>query len=126
MLGAMTHQQKLEEMYRHMAMLGVPKSTAAPPAWRLLWRLGVEVPPPLFTPFVPSALAMGVFFGLFWGLFMWGILWSRQGMPLGLMAAISLAAGALFGLIMAAYFRHVARKHRLPPWSEYTGARSRA
>ena len=117
----MTHHEKLERMYRHMAALGVSKSTAAPPAWRLLWRFGVEVPPPLFAPFVPGALAMGAFFGLFWGLLMWAILWSRQGMPVGLMVASALLAGTLFGLVVAAYFRYVARRHRLPPWAEYTG-----
>ncbi|RPD83472.1 DUF6404 family protein [Luteimonas sp. 100069] len=118
----MTHQEKLEEMYRHMAMLGVSRSTAAPPAWRLLWRFGIEIPPPLFTPFMPGALAMGAFFGLFWGLFMWAILWVHQDMPAILMAATAIAAGALFGLTMAAYFRHLARKHGLPSWAEYTGA----
>ena len=122
----MTHQEKLKEMYRHMAMLGVSKSTSAPPAWRLLWRLGVEVPPPLFTPFVPSALGMGAFFAVFWGLFMWAVLWARQGMPVSLIAVTALTAGALFGFIMAAYFRHLAREHRLPSWAEYTGAPQRA
>ena len=116
----MTHHEKLEKMYRHMEMLGVSKSTAAPPAWRLLWRFGVEVPPPLFTPFLPGALAMSAFFGLFWGLAMWAMLWAHQSMPISLMAVTALAAGLLFGFIMATYFRHLARKHRLPPWAEYT------
>jgi len=121
----MTHQEKLEAMYGHMAMLGFSKNTAAPPAWRLLWRFGIDVPPPLFTPFMSGALAMGAFFGLAWGLLMWAILWAHQGMSAILMAATALAAGALFGSLMAAYFRHVARKHRLPSWAEYTGAPSR-
>lgn len=118
----MTHQEKLEIMYRHMALLGVPKSTAAPPAWRILWRLGVGVPPPLFASFIPCALAMGAGFALLWGLLMWVILWGRQGMLLGMSAAAALTAGALFGLIMGAYFRYLARKHRLPSWESYTGA----
>jgi hypothetical protein len=118
----MTHHEKLQQMYRHMEILGVSKSTAAPPAWRLLWRLGIEVPPPLFMPFVPGALTMSAFFGLCWGLAMWGILWARQGMPLGIMGVTALTAGLLFGFFMAAYFRHLARKHRLPSWAEYTGA----
>lgn len=117
----MTHQEKLEAMYRHMGRLGIARATAAPPAWRLLWRLGFEVPPPLFTPFWPGAIAMGLFFGVTWGVFMWLALWSRQGMPPVLFAAVSLAAGAAFGLIMAAYFRHLARKHGLPAWADYTG-----
>lgn len=117
----MTHEDKLDVMYRHMARIGVPASTAAPSAWRLLWRLGVEVPPPLFTPFWTGALAMGTVFGVFWGLLMWAIQWAHQGMPLSLMAVLTLLAGVLFGLSMAVYFRHVSRKHRLPRWTEYTG-----
>ena len=121
----MTHQEKVEEMYRHMKAIGVSASTAAPPAWRLLWRVGINVPPPLFIPFVPGALAMGGFFGVFWGLLMWVILWHRKGMPLGVMAATALAAGVLFGLTMSGYFRHLARKHKLPVWSEYRGVPQR-
>ena len=117
----MTHQEKLELMHRHMETIGVRESTYAPPAWRLLWRLGIEVPPPLFTPFLPGALAMGAFFGLFWGLAMWAVLWARQGLPFSVMAIAALSAGTLFGLIMAAYFRYLARKHSLPTWAAYRG-----
>jgi hypothetical protein len=122
----MTHQEKVEAMYRHLASLGVSKSTAAPPAWRLLWRLGFETRPPLFAPFLPVALAMGAFFGLFWGLSMWAMLWARQGMSLGVMATSAILAGALFGFAMAAFYRYVARKHGLSPWAVYTGAPDRA
>lgn len=54
----MTHTQKVERMYRHMAALGVSRSTAAPPAWRVLWRMGIEAPPPLFMSFMPVALVL--------------------------------------------------------------------
>lgn len=116
----MTHQEKLKETYRHMSLLGVSESTAAPSAWRLLWRLGVEVLPPLFIPSAPGALATGGV-GLFWGLLMWALFWSRQGMPAAAMAVSALGAGALFGLIMGTYWRYLARKHGLPKWSDYTG-----
>jgi hypothetical protein len=118
----MTHHEKLERMYRHMETLGIGKSTSAPPAWRLLWRFGIEVPPPLFTPFVPGALAMGASFGFLWGLIMWAAFWARQGIPVGLMTIAALSAGTLFGLTMAAYFRYLARKHGLPSWTQYKGA----
>ncbi|KAF1712309.1 hypothetical protein CSC70_01940 [Pseudoxanthomonas kalamensis DSM 18571] len=118
----MTHQEKLMAMHEHMKRIGVSRSTAAPPAWQLLWRLGIEVPPPLFLSFLSITLVMGTVFGLFWGLLMWVILWARQGVPLGIMATGTLVAGALFGLAMAAWLRHLARKHNLPSWAEYTGA----
>lgn len=52
----MTHTEKVERMYRHMA---------APPAWRVLWRMGIEAPPPLFMSFLPVALVLGTFFAAF-------------------------------------------------------------
>lgn len=118
----MNHEVKLQALYRHMDTLGVPRSTVAPPAWRLLWRMGLEVPPPLFIPFLPAALGFGGFFGLFWGATMWLFFWMRQGASLALVLGASLLTGVCFGLIMAAYLRAVAKRHNLPAWSEYTGA----
>jgi hypothetical protein len=117
----MTHEEKLELMYRHTDALGISRATVAPPAWRLLWKMGVQAPPPLFAPFLPMALATGSFFTLGWGLLMWLALWARQGMPLAAMVGSAVAAGVLFGLIMAGVYRYLARKHRLPTWAEYRG-----
>ena len=49
--------------------------TVAPPFFRLLWALGLDVPPPLFLGFLTLMLLMGTFFGIFWGAFMWLLLW---------------------------------------------------
>ena len=117
----MTHSEKLEQMQKHLAEIGVSPSTAAPPIWKLLWRLGIDIPPPLFMGFWSSAAFMGTFFGVFWGILMWLILWSRQDMPISLALAAPAFAGVLFGLCMAAYFRHLAHKHKLPSWAAYTG-----
>ena len=117
----MTHSYKLKQMQRHLASVGVPPTTSAPPLWRLLWRLGIQIPPPLFTRFLPLALFMGILFGAFWGLFMWLFLWSRQSIAIGIILGASAVAGLLFGLCMADYFRHLARKHHLPLWADYAG-----
>lgn len=117
----MTHTEKLEAMKRHMAALGILPSTAAPPAWRLLWRFGVEIPPPIFLGFWRAALYMGAIFGVLWGALMWLLLWAWWGMPLSFILVSALAAGVLFGLLMATYYRYLARKHNLPSWAEYTG-----
>lgn len=117
----MTHPEKLKAMKSHMAALGIMASTAAPPAWKLLWRLGVEIPPPLFLGFWSLALFMGAFFGVLWGVVMWLILWSWQGIPFVFVAIAALVAGFLFGLSMATYFRYLARKHNLPSWADYSG-----
>jgi hypothetical protein len=115
----MTHSHKLEKMQKHMAALGVAPSTAAPPIWRLLWQLGIDLPPPLFLGFWQIALFAGIFFGVFWGFFVW--LLTRYGLSFGSVPIAATLAGVLFGLCMAAYFRYLARKHNLPSWAAYTG-----
>ena len=119
----MDHQEKVQAMYHHMDALGVARSTAAPPAWRLLWRAGINIPPPLFIPFLPAAVGMGAFFGFFWGALMWFFFfWMRQGASVEIVGAASLLAGVLFGLLMATYLRVIADRHNLPRWPEYAGA----
>src|SRR5690349_12297522 len=93
----MTHAEKVDAMHRHMGALGISTYTAAPPAWRLLWRLGVQAPPPLFLGFWTTAIAMGSFFGFFWGLFMWLFAWPTQ-MPAWAMVSTAGGAGVFFGL----------------------------
>lgn len=117
----MTHREKIEKMYRHTDALGIGRSTVAPPFWHLMWKLGWEVPPPLFAPFLPMALGMGAFFTVGWGLLMWLGFWSRKGFPLSAAVLSALVAGAIFGGVMAAVYRYLARKHGLPLWAEYRG-----
>jgi asparagine N-glycosylation enzyme membrane subunit Stt3 len=118
----MTHSEKVAAMQRHLVPQGLSPYTLAPPAWRALWALGLQVPPPLFLGFVPLALGAGAVFAVGWGLLMWLMAWWREGLgPLGALVA-ALVAGALFGLFMAAYYRHQARRFALPAWHDYTGA----
>ena len=97
----------------------VRRSTAAPPIYRLFWRLGWQVPPPLMAGFFSVALLMGSFFGVFWGLAMWLLMWGRAGMPVPMVAAIALLAGVSFGLIMAAILRAQAQNKRIPAWKDF-------
>lgn len=118
----MTHKEKLKKMYEHLPALGISPYTAAPPLYRFLWFLGIEVAPPIFSSFWPIALFMGTFFACGWGMLMWFMLWSKD-TNLSPIAAfsVSLLAGILFGLTMAAYLRYKAKKHNIPLWSQYTG-----
>lgn len=98
---------------------GLGRSTYAPPLFRLLWKLGIRVPPPHMAGFACNSLLMGGFFGVFWALLMWMMLWGRQGMPLSVVAIAALLAGALFGLSMAWYMRYSARKRAIPRWQDF-------
>ena len=117
--GSQGRLGRIQAMRRQLADLGIADSTAAPPLWKLFWRMGLDVPPPMFMGFGRLALLMGGFFGLFWGFFMWLLMWSRQGMPAWLVFAAAALAGTLFGLAMAFHFRRLARKHRLLNWSDH-------
>jgi len=110
---------RLQEALALLDGKGLRKSTYAPPLFWLLWKLGVEVPPPHMAGFASNSLLMGGFFGVFWGLAMWLLLWGRQGMPLAIVVVAALLAGALFGLAMAWYLRYWARKRAIPRWRDF-------
>ncbi len=79
----------------------------ASPLYRLLWRLGVNLPPPHFNGFLANFAVSAAFFGIVWGLLM-GLTGG------GWLLRESILAGGLFGLWMAIYYRFSARKHKLP------------
>jgi hypothetical protein len=93
----------------------IRRSSSAPPAFRLLWRCGVDLPPPHFNSFLVNAAFIGGHFGLFWWLIMWPLVWLRDGTPLATTLLAALAVAVFFGFFMAAYYRHDARKHQVPP-----------
>jgi len=119
-----THNEKVEYMIRDLTKRGVNPYTSAPPLFRLLWKLGVELTPPLFRSFLGTALFMGSFFGAFWGLVMWLLLWHHDSMSLLGAGIVSASAGSLFGGAMGAYYRHKRAKLSLPAWRDYPPAAS--
>ncbi|TCZ76924.1 DUF6404 family protein [Lysobacter sp. N42] len=119
----MNHHEKLEALYRHAESLGIDRATAAPPAWRLMWRFGWQVPPPLFLGFWPLAFGSGIAFGVLWGLAM---LFVAQFRPVFITWRAATLAGVCFGLLFAAVLRLKASRYNLPSWSEYTGTPPRA
>ncbi|WP_441005027.1 DUF6404 family protein [Novilysobacter viscosus] len=103
-----------------MATRGVSEWNAFPPLWQILWHLGIAVPPPPFLGFVTLATLSGGLFGPLFAFAVW-VLENRryEGMSGERALWIALIGGAVFGLIMAAYYRHLGRKHRLGSWSAF-------
>jgi Family of unknown function (DUF6404) len=124
----MTHQDKIDFLLRHMDTLGVPRSTAAPPVWRMFWRLGVPATPPLFLGFLTLTLCISLLFAFSWGILIWlaSSLWTDFPVSILILSGGAVLAGLFFGLFMAAHFRTIAKRHNLGPWSEYVGARAQA
>ena len=91
----------------------------APPVFRLLWRLGYELPPPHFLNFGTLIAVMGLPFGVLWSGLMWLLLFRGKISVMGMLLAAVIMAGVGFGLCMAAYYRTTARKLKLPTWEDY-------
>ena len=122
----MTQSSKLESYKRHMMANGVGEATAFPPAWHMFWSIGIKLPPPPFLSFVSLALVAGGLFGPLFGLGAW-LLGNRgmRDMPASEALWVALITGAAFGLVMAAYYRHLARKHGLGSWAAFSASQLR-
>jgi Family of unknown function (DUF6404) len=114
----MNYPSKLSSALALVAAAGIGRSSYAPPLYRLLWRVGLVLPPPHFASFGFNFVFFTAWFGVLWGAIMWVSVWSRQGMSSVVAAVEAGVAGVLFGLVLAAYYRYGARKHNLPLWSQ--------
>ena len=98
---------------------GLARVQSAPLLHRLLWRMGIALPPPILAGFATNALVQGLLFGLFWTGLMWLMLWQGSERPLVLLLLAGLLAGALFGIVMAALMRSLRRHRKLPDWRQF-------
>lgn len=112
----MTFDDKKERALALMAEKQMWRSNYAPPLLRLLWRCGVQIPPPPFAPFWLNALCFGGFLGAMWGLFMWFSTWRGGGYSVLMALQTSLLAGLFFGFFMALYHYWRKRVNKLPDW----------
>ena len=93
---------------------GMGRYTAAPPAYRLAWRLGIRVPPPIYQSFFSFAFRAGAGFAVGFGLLMWILFWRSEQHSLMRVLLTSIIAGVVFGLSMAAVYRSQRKRFRLP------------
>lgn len=120
----MSHTQKIGMMFDDLPRRGIGRWTFAPPLYRALWKLGVEIPPPHFSTFSFLFSFQGGIFGV-WCVLLMSLVphllpLERLSFPSVLLA--SLAAGCFFGFCMACYYRAQAKRHRLPLWRNYQNA----
>ncbi len=102
-----------------MADANVPAGMRAPPMHRLLWRMGLRVPPPLLASFSANLFVMGGLFGVLWGV-LWralmGLVLDLGSLTLGITIGSAVMAGLLFGVLMALLMQHQRRRYQLPAW----------
>src|SRR5690242_1756008 len=101
----MDFDKRLELALEELRARGVPYFTAGPPAFRLAWRLGAQIPPPLFARFRENFLYAAVGYG-------GGMTFTSLVAVLALAAPadivilallLGVGSGIVFGAVMACY-----------------------
>ncbi|WP_262216169.1 DUF6404 family protein [Serratia ficaria] len=92
------------------------RSNYAPPLLRLLWWLGLKIPPLPYLSFWQNLLLTGPFFGTCWGTVMWFISWRTAGIKPATAVIMALSAALLFGLCMASFHWWRKKVNQLPDW----------
>jgi hypothetical protein len=118
----MNFEEKCNFEIKELEAAKIWKSNHNPPIFKLVRKLGFKVPFPHYNSFLNNALSNGIFFGVIWGASMYFISWNQGNLPIVIMLASALFAGAFFGLAMASYFRYSFKKHKLTPWHEMKNA----
>lgn len=126
----MNQQERVDLYKQYMASKGVAPTTSVPPLWDVMWRMGLDIPPPPFVStavlaliFIPLGallpLALGVlFFVLSAGhRFYWP--------PWPLIEAMVIGSALLIGLGTPWYYWQLARRCGLGSWSTFIGHRQR-
>ena len=124
---------RIEAYKKYMLAQGIDKWLFAPAAWRVSWSLGIYLPPPPFMS-VLSLAVVSIIFGVPVGGVAWIVIfldvrdWPNFHVPVSLVllwwsiafASMLMAAGNLI------YYRRMARRYGLGPWSTFTGVRQHA
>lgn len=114
----MTFEQKKARAIALMDSKKMWRSNYAPPLLRILWRLGIRLPPLPFMPFWQVTVLTGGLWGISWGCAMWFIYRGPSGMVAGGAIIISITGGFLSGLLMASFHWRRRKVNRLPPWDD--------
>ncbi len=102
----------IEKLYQQ----GVGRYTAAPPLYRLLWRMGLNIPPPFCQSFRMNVLVFGILFTIFYPIIMWMMnnLFTSWGTSVTVFQTVF--TGVVFGLGMAGWIRWKSKKLDIPKW----------
>lgn len=110
--------EKRERALKLLEASGIWKVNYAPPGLMLLWRLGLDCPPPHLASFWSVFLVCSLYIGFSFGLIL-AIGSAISGVQSNWVAYRTAAeAGFYFGFVMAAYYWAGRRSYRLPLWKD--------
>ena len=111
----MTRIQRIRDAVEDLLGRGVAKRTAAPLTYRFFWFLEIPIRPPLYQCFLGLVLVHGFLFGVPLGAVL--ACADRRLAPDGA-TVFGTLGGAIYGLMVATYYRLKARWLGLPEWDE--------
>lgn len=120
----MTFEDQKEKSLAMLSQRGLTPSISAPLLFRLLWAIGIKLPPPHFMGFATLSVIWGVWFAVAWGAIMRMAVWSRQDLTMLQAAGSAVAVGALFGLSLGAVYARGRKKYGLPTWASFLSGRN--
>ncbi|MDF7809069.1 DUF6404 family protein [Pontiellaceae bacterium B12219] len=116
----MNFKDKIESLEKFLIESGEKKGLASPPLFRLFWKLGSNIPPPLFLSFKMNALCFGGPFSVIMGFIYFSMLGFRSEYhdPLIDIAA-AIVTGFVFGWAMAWTIEKKKQKLKLGRWDQF-------
>lgn len=129
----MPPKQRIEAYIKYMSAQRVKKWVSAPAGWRMLWAIGIYLPPPAFMGGV-SLTIFSLFCGVPVGAIAWIVMfpelltWPIFDVPVMLVPLWwSMAlAGVFIAIGNWIYYREMSRRYGLGSWSTFTGSGGRA
>lgn len=112
----MSFQDKLKAAQQELNETKIWKSNHNSPISVLLRKLGFNIRPFHYCSFISNFINASLWFSGVWGLIMWLSTWQSNGMSVQAALVTSLSAGLVFGLFMAIYYKHSAKKNNLSDW----------
>lgn len=111
-------ERKKKRALEIMAERGMWKSSYSPPLHHLLWKLGINCPPPTFTFFWTNVFLFAAMYAPGWGVMMWFTAWKGQQTSLSEVLSRTLLAGVLFSFTMALFHFWRKKANKLPEWKQ--------
>lgn len=113
-----TYEHRIARAMAELEASSITSLNYAPPMFRIARRLGLKPRPPHYMSFLRAVLVLGPMFGVIWGAIMWFVQWQHADLPVAVALISALLAGAIFGLLMAGYYRWAGSQAGLSKWED--------
>jgi hypothetical protein len=114
----MSKARKIDAIKEELARREIPWESVVPPLWRLSWRCGFVLPPPLFAGFMGNFLVACTFLFPFFLFCDYVLRWSH---PFSVVSTVlrTWPLAVIIGAVQSVKTRREANRLGVPKWSEF-------